>query len=193
MTTNITTTAQPEIAFISGPIDTGPDESYFHTYYVPRIQRAIQRGDNFVIGPIPTGVDADALAYLLAYPVSPTRVTIFVTPAEHRMLGSRFRASGVHVHVVDGQMSHDRDAMLTQLSTYDILRVRTRKEAKVVYGKLFRDGYVTNTERNWKRRWGIAEDKIIEVDEINQLHSPADHPEPRSALRKWAAALGVKC
>ena len=188
-----TTTARPEIAFISGPIDTGFGELYFHTYYVPRIQRAVERGDHFVIGPIPTGVDADALAYLLAYPVSPTRITIFVTSAEHGMWGAHFRASGIHVHVVNGQTSSERDAALTQSSTYDILRVRTRKEAKAFYGKLFRDGHVTNTERNWKRRRGIAEDEIVGPDEINQLDSLTDSRKPQSALRNWAAALGRIC
>ncbi|KAJ6107096.1 hypothetical protein N7523_008419 [Penicillium sp. IBT 18751x] len=191
-TTTLTTTRaiQPEIAFISGPIDTGCDESYFHTYYVPRIRRAVQRGDHFVIGPVPTGVDADALAYLLAYPVSPTRITIFVTSAEQGMWGARFRAFGVYVHVVDGQMSCERDAALTQSSTYDILRVRTRKEAKAFYGKLFRDGCVTNTERNWKRRRGIAEDEIVGLAEINDLDSLTESRKPQSALRSWVAAWG---
>ncbi|KAJ5134960.1 hypothetical protein N7526_006325 [Penicillium atrosanguineum] len=175
------------------PIDTGLDKSYFHIHYVPRIQQALERGDHFVIGPIPTGVDADALAYLLAYPVSPTRIAIFVTAAEQEMWGAHFRASGVHVHVVDGQMSSERDAALTHSSTYDILRVRTRKEAKAFYGKFFRDGHVTNTERNWKRRRGMAEDEIVGLDTINQLDSPTDSRKPQSAWRSWAAAWGRRC
>jgi len=76
-----------------------------------------------VIGPIPSGVDADALDYLLAYPVSPSRITIFVTTAEESMWAARFRALSVNLEVVDGQMTQERDAAMTQASTYDILRV----------------------------------------------------------------------
>ncbi|CAG8900726.1 unnamed protein product [Penicillium egyptiacum] len=156
-----------ETAFISGPIDTGPEESYFHTHYVSQINHAINLNHLFVIGPIPTGVDADALNYLLEYPISPSRVTIFVTQAENGMWGAHFRSFGVNVQVVEGQMSRDRDTALTSASTYDILRVRTKKEAKAFYGRMWRDGHVTNTERNWKRRRGIAEDEIIEEEAIN--------------------------
>lgn len=157
----------PEVAFISGPINTGPQESYF-THYIPLINQAICRGDNFVIGPIPTGVDADALSYLLAYPVLPTRITICVTPAEEEMWGGGFRTSGINVRVVDGHMSRERDATMTSISTYDILRVRTKAEAREFYGCFWRDGHVTNTERNWKRRRGIAEDVVVDAKEINE-------------------------
>ncbi|KAJ5908716.1 hypothetical protein N7495_001398 [Penicillium taxi] len=173
-----------EIAFISGPIDPGP---YFHTHYTSPIQQAIKRGDDFVIGPIPSGVDADALAYLLAYPVAPTRITIFVTPAENGMWGTKFRALGVNVQVTEGQMSLERDAALTKASTYDILRVRTKKEAKKFYGRLWRDGYVTNTERNWKRRRGIGED--IKVD-AKTIRSGMPEGSPKEgALWNWLAKL----
>lgn len=157
-----------EIAFISGPIDTGPNESYFHTHYISQINHAVNCNHLFAIGPIPSGVDADALTYLLAYPISPSRITIFVTQAENGMWGAHFRSFGVNVQVVEGQMSRDRDAALTSASTYDILRVRTKKEAKAFYGRMWRDGYVTNTERNWKRRRGIAEDEIVGEETINR-------------------------
>ncbi|KAI3195425.1 hypothetical protein CBS147311_8105 [Penicillium roqueforti] len=156
------------IAFISGPIDTGPDKSYFHTHYLTQIHHAVNCNHLFVIGPIPSGVDADALAYLLAYPISPSRVTIFVTQAENGMWGAHFRSFGVNVRVVEGHTSHDRDAALTSASTYDILRVRTKKEAKAFYGHMWRDGHVTNTERNWKRRRGIAEYEIVGEETINR-------------------------
>lgn len=163
----LTANSKPEVAFISGPINTGPNEEYFHTHYVPLIQKAVERGDNFAIGPIPSGVDADALAYLLAIPILASRITIGVTPAEEGMWGSRFRALGVNLQVFEGQMSRDRDAMLTSLSTYDILRVRTPQEAQEFYGGQARQVYVTNTERNWKRRRGIAEDEIVDARDIN--------------------------
>ncbi|KAJ5272323.1 hypothetical protein N7478_007448 [Penicillium angulare] len=156
-----------KIAFISGPIDTGPQEIYFHEHYIPKLKEAVERGDNFVIGPIPSGVDADALSYLLAFPIAPTRITICVTPAENGMWGVRLRSTGVHVQVVDGQMSRERDATLTSISTYDILRIRTKEEAGAFYGRMSREAYVTNTERNWKRRRGIEEYAKVDAEEIN--------------------------
>ncbi|KAJ5948071.1 hypothetical protein N7466_001086 [Penicillium verhagenii] len=173
-----------EVAFISGPIDSGPQEEYFK-HYIPRINDAVQRGDNFVIGPIPTGVDADALSYLLAYPVPPTRITICVTPAEDGMWGDRFRATGVNVRVVNGQMTRERDATLTSISTYDILRVRTKAEAQKFYGRLWREGYVTNTERNWKRRRGIAEDVAVDAKEINRYVGMASVNEETIVHSRW--------
>lgn len=157
-----------DIAFISGPIDTGPNKIYFHTHYVHRIQQAIENGHDFLIGPIPSGVDADALDYLLAYPVSPSRITIFVTTAEESMFGPRLRALSVNLQMVDGQMTQERDAAMTQASTYDILRVRTPEEAREFYGAMARPGYVTNTERNWRRRRGIAPDVLVSAEEINR-------------------------
>lgn len=172
-------TPDPEIAFISGPICTDPQENYLNLHYVPSINQAVQRGDKFVIGPIPSGVDAEALAYLLAIPTSPDRITIFVTPAEDGMWGANFRALGVKVQVVGGQMPRERDAELTKASTYDICRVRTKEEGMAFYGKSWRDGFVTNTERNWKRRRGIAEDVVIEPEEINSSLRFDDDSEVR--------------
>ncbi|PYH90738.1 hypothetical protein BO71DRAFT_422059 [Aspergillus ellipticus CBS 707.79] len=149
------------IAFISGPLNTGPNETYFHTHYAPIIERAISRGDDFVIGPLPYGVDSDAL-------VSPSRITIFVTPAEDGIWRSRFHAAGVNIRVVGGQTTGERDAAMTAASTYDILRVRTIKEERAFYGGSWREGYVTNTERNWKRRRGISETDRVGAEEINQ-------------------------
>lgn len=157
-----------DVAFISGPIDTGPDESYFRSHYVPMIEAAIANDHDFVIGPIPHGVDADALNYLLARSVRPKKITIFVTPSENAWWGKNFRALGVNVHVIDGQMTSERDTALTKASTYDILRVRTEKEARDFYGKLYRKGHVTNTERNWKRRRGISEYEIVSIEEMNR-------------------------
>ncbi|KAA8651221.1 hypothetical protein EYZ11_005198 [Aspergillus tanneri] len=138
-------------AFISGPLDTGPNDCYFHTYYVPQINEAITRDDDFVIGPILSGVDANALAYLLSYPVSPTRITVFATAGENSMWGSG-----------------ERDAAMTAASVYDILRVRTRDESRRLYGRMWREGHITNTERNWKRRRGIAEDVEVSAEEIHR-------------------------
>ncbi|GLI79782.1 hypothetical protein PoHVEF18_008123 [Penicillium ochrochloron] len=177
---------RPEIAFISGPINSGPNEVYFHTHYAPRIQQAIEKGHEFVIGPIPSGIDADALDYLLAYPVDPGRITIFVTPAEEATFGPRFRALSVNLQVVESQMTQERDAAMTQASIYDILRVRTTEEARAFYGGMARPGYVTNTERNWRRRRGIAEDLLIGAEEINcSMGYPASEVSLSPAAKKW--------
>lgn len=159
-------TSTQEVAFISGPIDTGENAMYFHTHYVPRINAAITRRDQFVIGPLPHGVDADALAYLLAYPISPDRITIFVTPSENQIWGKKFAQLKVNVVEVEGQTTGERDAAMTQASTYDILRWRKKEEAKEFYGKLWRDGHVTNTERNWRRRRGIGMDEVVREEDI---------------------------
>jgi hypothetical protein len=148
------------IALISGPINTGLDKSCLFSHYVNRVNQAIERSDHFVIEPITSCVDADALEYLSAYPVSPDRVTIFVTKAEDGMWGTHFRSSGANVKVVKGQMSRDRDAALTSASTYDILRVQTKEEGKLFYGHMWQDGCITNTERTWKPRRGIAEIEV---------------------------------
>lgn len=150
-------TTQAQTAFISGPIDTGPDALYFKEHYIKPIDAAVQRGDHFIIGPIPSGVDAEALAYLLeARGVERSRITIFVTQDEERIWGEKFRGLGVQVHA-EGKMPHDRDAAMTRESNYDILRWRPVEEAKMFYGDLWRRGHVTNTERNWRRRRGLRE------------------------------------
>ncbi|KAL2835286.1 hypothetical protein BDW59DRAFT_168521 [Aspergillus cavernicola] len=151
---------QPEtkVAFISGPINTGPDAAYFHTHYKAEIDIAIAAGHAFVIGPITTGVDADALSYLQGYPILPSRITIFLTPSEDRAWGDEFRSRNVNVHVLEDitATSQNRDAAMTAASDYDILRWRTEDEAREVYGNQYRAGHVTNTERNWRRRRGIS-------------------------------------
>ncbi|KAL6234048.1 hypothetical protein BDW75DRAFT_213348 [Aspergillus navahoensis] len=146
------------VAFISGPVDTGPDNIYFRSHYVQPINAAITAGHNFVIGPILSGVDTDALDYLLNYPISPLRITIFMTMSEDNAWGSTFRERGVNVHVLQDRQAtaQNRDAAMTAASDYDILRWRTEDEAKEFYGELYRLGQVTNTERNWRRRRGLA-------------------------------------
>ncbi|KAL4739070.1 hypothetical protein BDV11DRAFT_170450 [Aspergillus similis] len=91
------TQENPKVTFISGPIDTGPDNVYFHRHYVQPIKAAVAAGHNFVIGPILSGVDADALDYLLKYPIAPSRITIFMTIGEDNAWGNTFRAQGVNV------------------------------------------------------------------------------------------------
>ncbi|KAL5335986.1 hypothetical protein BJX70DRAFT_401043 [Aspergillus crustosus] len=150
--------SNPRVTFISGPIDTGPDSSYFKTHYIPQINTAITSGHNFIIGPILSGVDADALSYLLSYPISTSRITIFMTVSEDKAWGNQFRRRGVNTSVLEDRSAtaQNRDAAMTEASDYDILRWRTEEESREFYGGLFRAGHVSNTERNWRRRQGLA-------------------------------------
>lgn len=154
-----TTDPRPRTAFISGPIDTG---SFFSTHYPPMIDPAISANHHFVIGPIPSGVDADALAYLLESNVPPSDITVCVTPAEDSIWGAKFRAQGVNVHV-EGTTPRERDAAMTRRSGYDILRWRTESEAREFYGKFYREGHITNTETNWTRRKGLLPNTLDDV------------------------------
>ncbi|KAI2823908.1 hypothetical protein CBS63078_10813 [Aspergillus niger] len=168
----------PQIAFISGPIDTGPNESYFHTHYPPLLTAAIARNDSFVLGPLPYGVDSDALSYLLQYPVSPARITIFVTSREDSLWGMQFRALGVNVHVVEGDSTHDRDVAMTAASTYDILRIRTEEEAKQMYGRLWREGHQKDSTPQI-RRADVGQDLLtwIKMKSLTKgLLRPPGHP-----------------
>ncbi|KAL3485352.1 hypothetical protein BJX62DRAFT_247530 [Aspergillus germanicus] len=151
--------SRPKTAFISGPTDTGPDQAFFAKHYIPSLNTAIAVGHNFIIGPILSGVDADALDYLLCYPIPPSRITIYMTYSENKAWGSMFRSRGVHVFVLEDMSATTamRDAQMTADSDYDILRWRTEDEARAFYGEMYRGGYVTNTERNWRRRRGLAE------------------------------------
>ncbi|KAL2864001.1 uncharacterized protein BJX67DRAFT_362214 [Aspergillus lucknowensis] len=159
---------KPKVAFISGPIDTGPDAMFFKTHYIPLIDTAIAAGHNFVIGPILSGADADALDYLLSHPISPTRITIFMTIAEDQAWGSEFRRRGVNTIVLDdpAATSRNRDAAMTNASDYDILRWRTEEEAREFYGPMYRSGHMTNTERNWRRRRGISETEVLSSGKV---------------------------
>ncbi|KAL4746364.1 hypothetical protein BDW72DRAFT_210506 [Aspergillus terricola var. indicus] len=157
---------KPKVAFISGPIDTGPDKIYFRTHYVQPINAAIAAGHDFVIGPILSGVDADALDYLLNYPIAPSQITIFMTIAENSAWGNAFRARAVNVYVLEDRQAttQNRDAAMTAASDYDILKWRTEEEAREFYGELYRPGRAQNrrhylvqtkTGADWYRSVGL--------------------------------------
>ncbi|KAJ0420264.1 hypothetical protein BJY00DRAFT_313203 [Aspergillus carlsbadensis] len=150
----------PKTAFISGPTDTGPNATFFEKHYIPSLHTAIAAGHDFIIGPILSGVDSDALDYLLSFPIAPSRITIYMTYSENKAWGQLFRDRGVRVLVLEDVSATTamRDARMTADSDYDILRWRTEEEARAFYGEvMYRGGYVTNTERNWRRRRGLAE------------------------------------
>lgn len=122
-----------------------------------------------MIGPLPHGVDADALDYLLAYPVSPDRITIFVTPGEMHIWEEKSSQMKVHVHEIREQTPGERHAAMTHASSYDILRWRKQDEAKELYGNMWRAGRVTKTERNWRRRRGIGLDEMVREDKVDMF------------------------
>ncbi|KAL2810559.1 hypothetical protein BJX63DRAFT_315270 [Aspergillus granulosus] len=163
------TESNHKTAFISGPLDTGPESDFFTKYYVPSLKIAIAAGHSFVIGPIRSGVDAEALDYLLHYPISPARITIYMTHSEDGAWGRMFQTRGVNVVVLGDLQATTgmRDARMTAESDYDILRWRTEREAREFYGSMYRGGHVTNTERNWRRRRGLPETRELGKDIIN--------------------------
>lgn len=65
--------------------------------------------------------------------------------------------------------SQNRDAEMTAQSDYDILRWRTENEARRFYGPLYRDGHLTNTERNWRRRRGIGFGEFLGEEDYRNL------------------------
>ncbi|KAF2263996.1 hypothetical protein CC78DRAFT_421879, partial [Lojkania enalia] len=142
-------------AFISGPLD--PSLEYFAQYYISRIDAAIHAGHDFVIGPV-DGVDAMALDYLLSREVDPQRITIYMANFEFRDEARRqaLEKRDVKVQMVGdiGATTRERDAKMTENSDYDILRYRTEKEAKALYGERWWPR-VSNTEMNERRRRGI--------------------------------------
>lgn len=86
-----------------------------------------------------------------------------MTPAEDHAWGKIFRDRGVNVHVLENlaASTQDRDAAMTAASDYDILCWRTEDEARVFYGRMYRAGRMTNTERNWRRRRGVGFDNVL--------------------------------
>jgi hypothetical protein len=135
-------------AFISGPTD--PDPEYFSLHYQPAILAALSAGDSFVIGPVP-GIDTLALSFLLAQKVPSSRLTVYLTKCESRYHIPRLEELGVNYKIVEGSITQVRDAAMTRVSDYDILKYRSEKEAKEFYGKNWIE-YVTNTELNERRR-----------------------------------------
>lgn len=58
---------------------------------------------------------------------------------------------GLRTEIVDGWHT-ERDAEMTKASDYDVLWVRPEEETKVLYGKKYRAGRVSGTQKNLERR-----------------------------------------
>lgn len=165
-------------AFISGPLEVS--KAYFTRYYRPRIDDAISSGHKFVVGPV-SGIDALGLEYLLSRDVEQSRIKIYMAAFEiaappafvaemKRRLGDHGVMEAKREDGTGALTTWDRDAAMTRDSDYDILRFRTEREQKSIYGDRWRPR-VSNTERNWRRRKG--EDRMEErhVEYVSHVDS----------------------
>ncbi len=121
-------------AFISGPTDCS--EAYFTQYYSYRILHAISQCDSFLIGPT-GGIDTLALNFLLSQSIDPKQISIYLTEFEYKQDTLRQKYESLEVNIVQprGAVSTGmRDEAMTRDSDYDILRYRTEKERKDMYG-----------------------------------------------------------
>lgn len=164
---------QARIAFISGHIDISQEQ--FDIHYASRLDEAIAAGDSFIISSS-RGADTLALSHLLAANVPREKITIYLNtpllpkdPPKGRKaakssgpnqtnrrdptpeLIQHFTDLGVKVRMVSGDHER-RDTVMTRESEYDILWVRSEAESKEVYGRKWRKGRVSGTEKNRLRR-----------------------------------------
>ena len=165
-----------KVAFVSGHIDLSNDT--FTIQYKTCLDEAIRNGDNFILSNA-GGADSMALEYLLSQDVSPSRITIYIhtPPARRQKPGGanetmkridrlrtgpetqeRYRNQGLCVKVINGWHT-ERDAEMTRDSDYDILWVRPDDETKALYGKKYRPGRISGTQKNKDRREQMKENK----------------------------------
>lgn len=173
----------PRVAFISGHIDISQEQ--FNTHYASRLNDAIAASDSFIVSSS-RGVDTLALNYLLAANVPKENITVYLNtplPPEDPPKGrkatkasgpnqtnrrdptpeliQRFTDLGVNIRMVSGDHER-RDTVMTRESDYDVLWVRSEEESREVYGRKWRKGRVSGTERNRLRREvvGIGRDAV---------------------------------
>ena len=160
---------RPTVAFVSGHIDLSNE--VFRLHYKNSLDAAIANGENFILSTA-GGADSMALEYLLSQSVSPSRITIYIhTPPARRQkpgganetmrridqlrTGSetleQYRKQGHGVRIIDGWHT-ERDAAMTRESDYDILWVRPDGETEALYGKKYRPGRISGTQKNKYRR-----------------------------------------
>ncbi|KAF7195011.1 hypothetical protein HII31_03685 [Pseudocercospora fuligena] len=179
------------VAFISGPLEVST--AYFDRYYKPRIADAINADHNFVIGPV-SGIDALALQCLLDQHVAPPRIRIYMAGFEiasrpkfveelEAQLGPESIVEAKKEDGSEALTTWDRDAAMTRASDYDILRFRTEREQKAIYGQTWRPR-VSNTERNWRRRKGDTGMEDRDIRYIRHVSSGEKRLKPVWSLRR---------
>lgn len=150
-----------QVAFISGHMDITPEQ--FIKHYHDLLDSALAQDHHFVMGDA-KGVDASALAYLLAqkdiYPNILQRITVHLSRpgqlAMYQAMGVRTVCTSERYDKRNPRARHlNRDVGMTQASDYDILWVRTEAEAKAFYGQKWR-ARVSGTELNRLRRLEMA-------------------------------------
>lgn len=131
------------VCFISGHIDLTEDE--FFKYYKSKIDDAMLRNCNFVVGDS-DGADFLAQKYLLKnYDINKVIIYhLFFRPKNN--IDSKFKTIG-------GYISHNRkDSAMTKCSHEDIAYVRPLEETKKLLGKSYNPNYISATQRNIDRR-----------------------------------------
>ncbi|PPQ76227.1 hypothetical protein CVT26_008580 [Gymnopilus dilepis] len=162
-------------AFVSGPIE-APD-NFFADHYEPLLMKAISLGHSFVMGPA-SGTDSTALKYLIDQGVEPSRITVYLTKFEEKVLKDRiewFIKLGGNFEV-EGTTTSERDAAMTRDSDYDILRYMTIEEQKVFYGERYFPR-VSATEKNDRRRRGLplhVNHGLVDQDNQREHRTVAD-------------------
>lgn len=140
--------ASENIAFVSGHMDMNLPE--FLEHYKETLDNAVQAGHKFVMGSA-QGVDALALNYLLESGVPPKDITVYYLNKKEDTRSS-FEALGVNIGEHHTNSYSQRDALMTQNSTYDIAYVRSAEESKKLYGEKYDPTKISGTEENLRRR-----------------------------------------
>jgi len=157
----------PRTAFISGHIDL--TQTTFAQEYSARLDAAIAANDTFIVSTA-KGADTMALEYLLAHNVDPSRITIYLhTPPPQKQRSradaaavieteDKYCARGLRTSIVEGGHT-ERDAVMTRESDYDILWVRSEEDTRALYGRKYRAGRVSGTEKNRVRRGRVVAER----------------------------------
>ena len=138
------------VAFISGPLEVEPGR--FETHYAPRIQKAIEEGHLFILGPS-RGTDTIAFKFLKNSGVPASRIRVYLSSREDTLIKKNFKQfeqEGGSVVMVEGGHTQ-RDEAMTRASHYDILRYRTEEECRALYGSRYKTR-ISGTEKNELRR-----------------------------------------
>jgi len=104
-------------AFISGHLKISSEE--FNQHYLPKLEEARLRGDNFVVGDA-IGADYQAQVYLFLNNYD--KVVVYHMFTAPRCNAGKFPTKGGYKN------DDDRDAAMTDASDYDIAWVRPGKE-----------------------------------------------------------------
>lgn len=142
---------KPAIAFISGHLDLTKEQ--FKEHYVPKLDKAITAGHDFVVGSA-RGADSMALDYLLDHCPDTKRITVYIH-SRNKTLQQKLvnRITKLGIKSIRGFKSDTcRDAACTQASTYDIAWVRPKEDTAKLLGDKYDPNGLSGTEQNLMRR-----------------------------------------